>query len=116
LGIVGVAWGTAIPLACTSLFFLPRHLCRVLDLSLWTFLDRAYRLPLSIALLLAFVLGFLSHVSPTHSAVGLLMQITGGGLLYGAGLAWTLLRSRFDASASWRGVVEPLTPKRSPLR
>jgi O-antigen/teichoic acid export membrane protein len=115
-GIVGVAWGTAIPLACTSLVFLPRHLCRVLDLPLWTFLDRAYRLPLAIALLLASVLWFLSHVLPTHSAAGLLTQITSGGILYGALLAWTLLSSRFDASATWHGVVESLTPKRSPLR
>ena len=116
LGIVGVAWGTAIPLACTSLFFLPRHLCRVLDLSLWTFLDRAYRLPLAIALLLAFVLWFLSYIFPTHSAAGLLMQITCGGILYCAVLAWTVLSSEFDASASWHSVVESLTPKRTPLR
>lgn len=44
-GIVGAAWGTAIPLACTSLFFLPQHLCRLLDIPVREFLSRAYRLP-----------------------------------------------------------------------
>lgn len=114
-GIVGVAWGTAIPLACTSVFFLPRHLCRVLDLSLWTFLDRAYRLPLCIALLLSSVLWLLSHVFPTRTAVGLLMQIMCGGTLYCAVLAWTLLNGGFDPSASWRAIVESRAPKRTPV-
>src|ERR1019366_1365422 len=31
-GILGDAVGTAIPLLCTTLFFLPRHLCRILNL------------------------------------------------------------------------------------
>jgi O-antigen/teichoic acid export membrane protein len=116
LGIVGVAWGTAIPLACTSLFFLPRHLCRVLDLSLWTFLDRAYRLPLGIALLLASALWFLSHAFPPRTVVGLLLQITGAGILYCGALAWSLLGSGFDPCASSDAVVESLSAKRTPVR
>ena len=47
-GILGVALGTAIPLMCTSLAFLPRHLCRILGISVREFLTRAYALPLSL--------------------------------------------------------------------
>lgn len=49
-GIVGVALGTAIPLTCTSIFFLPRHLCRILDVRMGRFLRDAYLLPLGVTL------------------------------------------------------------------
>jgi len=110
-GIVGVAWGTAIPLACTSLLFLPRHLCRVLDVPLWTFLDRAYRMPLMMGLLLTAVLWFVSYTFPIHTLVGLLLQIAVGGILYCAGLAGTLLSSGFRRPASWHAFVELLASK-----
>src|SRR5712671_2477628 len=38
LGIVGDAIGTAIPLLCTALFFLPRHMCRLLGVPIRKFL------------------------------------------------------------------------------
>jgi O-antigen/teichoic acid export membrane protein len=82
MGIVGVAWGTAIPLACTSLFFLPRHMCRELDVPLGTFLNRAYRLPLVLAAFQAAVLWFLSREFPAHSYVGVLAQIACSGIVY----------------------------------
>jgi len=45
-GIVGDAAGTAIPLLCTTLHFLPRHLCRVLGIRVRAFVREAYTLPL----------------------------------------------------------------------
>ena len=45
LGIVGDAIGTAIPLLCTSLFFLPRHTCRQLGIPVRKFLVEAYFYP-----------------------------------------------------------------------
>ncbi len=90
-GIVGVALGTAIPLACTSLFFLPRHACRVLDMPLGTFLNRAYSLPLLLCVPLAGVLLFAKHAFPVHSYLGLLPQIACGGAIYYAGLGCALL-------------------------
>src|SRR5438270_7905784 len=40
-GVLGDAVGTAIPLTFTTLFFLPRHLCRVLNLKIRTHLSQA---------------------------------------------------------------------------
>lgn len=89
-GIFGVAMGTAIPLICTSLFFLPRHLCRLLQLPLQTFLSRTYRLPFILAIFHAVVLGYVSRKFPVHTYSGLLLQIIGSGAVYGAGLLWRL--------------------------
>jgi len=95
-GIVGVAIGTAVPLACTSLFFLPRHTCRVLDMPLGTFLNRAYSLPLLLCVPLAGVLLFAKYEFPVHSYVGLLPQIACGGAIYYAGLGCALLSGGID--------------------
>lgn len=110
-GVLGVAWGTAIPLACTSLFFLPQHTCRVLGVPLWTFLDRAYRLPFTVSLLLGAGLWSLSYGFPTHTMSGLFVKIGTGGILYSAGLGSSLFRGRFHRPASWHAVVELLAPE-----
>jgi len=110
-GVLGVAWGTAIPLASTSLFFLPRHVCNVLGLPLWSFLDRAYRLPLMLSLLLGAALCFASYAFPTHTLTELFLKIGAGGVVYGAGLASTLFRSGPRRPASWNVVLELLVPK-----
>ncbi|MGA2645227.1 MAG: polysaccharide biosynthesis C-terminal domain-containing protein [Candidatus Sulfotelmatobacter sp.] len=89
-GILGDALGTAIPLTCTALFFYPRHLCRLLDVRLATFLRQAYMLPAllcvpTIAALLWMRYWFFAH---TYREVG--MQIFIGLLPYGLGLTWAI--------------------------
>ncbi|HST11272.1 MAG TPA: oligosaccharide flippase family protein [Terriglobales bacterium] len=49
-GIVGDAFGTAIPLMCTSFLFLPRHMCRLLGVRMGTCLREAYTLPVLLTL------------------------------------------------------------------
>jgi O-antigen/teichoic acid export membrane protein len=110
-GIVGVAWGTAIPLACTSLFFLPQHLCRVLDIPLWTFLKRAYRLPLLLCVPMAAVLWFAQHQFPVHSYGGLLFEIACGALVYCAALCWTLFDGELRRPESWLAFAQLWEPK-----
>jgi len=107
LGITGVALGTAIPLACTSLLFLPRHACRVLDMPLGTFLNRAYSLPLLLCLPLAGVLWFAKYEFPAHSYLGLLPQIACGGIIYCAGLGYALFNGGILHSGGVRRVLEP---------
>ena len=67
LGIVGVALGTAIPLTCTGLFFLPRHICRQMQIYAGEgFSDETYLLPLALCIPLAGVLAFLQHEFPVQ--------------------------------------------------
>jgi O-antigen/teichoic acid export membrane protein len=110
-GIIGVAWGTAIPLACTSLFFLPRHLCRVLDIPLGTFLRRAYRLPLLLGALQAAVLWVVSYEFPVHGYVGVFLQVASSGLVYCAALGWALFNGGPPHPRSWHTLAQLLEPK-----
>ena len=41
-GIIGDAIGTAIPLICTQVLFIPAHLCRLLGIKVVTYLKRAF--------------------------------------------------------------------------
>ena len=90
-GIVGVALGTAIPLTVTSVLFLPRHVCRELDIPLSTFLGQAYVLPLALCVPLAGALLLMRREFPTHRYPSLAIQLACAGLLYWAGLALALL-------------------------
>ena len=109
-GIVGAAWGTAIPLACTSLFFLPQHLCRILEMPLAVFLIRAYRLPLVLSAFQAAVLWFVSRQFPAHTYLGVGFQIAIGATVFCAGSYWALLNSG-SRPRSWHAFVQLLEPK-----
>ncbi len=94
LGIFGDALGTAIPLALTGIYFLPRHLCRVLGVRLRTFLSEAYTLPVllvtpTVASLILVTRWFFAH---TYWQVG--MQIVIGLAPYSMGLAWAYRSGR----------------------
>jgi O-antigen/teichoic acid export membrane protein len=93
-GIVGDAMGTAIPLMCTCLFFLPRHMCRLLGVRIRTFLREAYTLPIlfSIPMVVAFILMKRWFIARTYAELGL--QILIGLLPYGLALAWGFYTKR----------------------
>ncbi len=90
-GIVGDALGTAIPLMCSAVFFLPLYLCRLLGVRLKDFLKDAYLLPLALSAPLAAVLMFLQRLFHPHNYVQLAVQVAAGGLVYGLGLMWLFL-------------------------
>jgi len=106
-GTIGVAMGTAIPLICTSLLFLPSHLCRLLGIPLRTLLSKAYRLPFILAIFQAIVLGYVNRKFPVHTYSGLLLELIGSGAVYGAGLLWTL-RSRGPSQPGHRTALAQL--------
>jgi O-antigen/teichoic acid export membrane protein len=87
-GIVGDAVGTAIPLLCTSLIFLPYYLCRLLGIRLREFVTRAYTIPLALCAPLVGMLLFMRHLFHAHNYVQLLVQLMAGGAVYSAGLLW----------------------------
>jgi len=90
-GIIGDAVGTAIPLTCTMLFFLPVHLCRQLGIRLRTFLREAYTLPLLACIPMIGVLLLMQRWFVTHNYQQLLMQMAAAGLTYGVCIAWAFV-------------------------
>ncbi len=86
LGIMGVALGTALPLLCTSLIFLPRHLCSLLNVPLRSYLREAYLLPLVLLAPLSGLLLALRFLLPAPNLRWLCLQIGVAGGVYAAGL------------------------------
>jgi O-antigen/teichoic acid export membrane protein len=110
-GVMGVAWGTAIPLACTSLFFLPRHVCHLLDVPLGAFFKSAYRLPLALAAVQAVALLAISYKFGVHGYVGLLFQVAGLGVVYFAYAGWVLFKSGLPHPRTWHAFSQLMEPK-----
>ncbi|MGO8793596.1 MAG: flippase [Candidatus Sulfotelmatobacter sp.] len=93
-GIIGDALGTAIPLTCSMLFFMPQHLCKKLGIRLVTFVRESYTLPLLLCLPLAAVLLLMRRWFIPHNYRQLGLQLLIGGAVYGAGLGWAALTKR----------------------
>jgi O-antigen/teichoic acid export membrane protein len=91
LGIVGDAIGTAIPLLCTALFFLPRHMCRQLGLPVRKFLMEAYAYPVVLCLPMILVLIMMQHSFYAHRYPQLVLNLLAGIAAYGVGLLWFIL-------------------------
>jgi len=86
-GLAGVAWGTAIPLAITNIFFLPLHLCRLLHVRLRVFLIESYLYPLLAVIPAGAVLWAINNrIQATHW-LGLVATLAPGVAAYGAALA-----------------------------
>jgi O-antigen/teichoic acid export membrane protein len=91
LGIVGDALGTAIPLLCTSVFFLPRHLCRHLQIPIRTFLVESYTYPILLAIPMAIVMTFMQRSFYAHHYLQLVINLSAGFAAYGLGMLWFFL-------------------------
>ena len=93
-GIMGDAIGTAIPLACSTIFFLPGHLCRLLRIRLRTYLYDAFALPLALCIPLVAVLVLMQRWFIPHKLRELLIQLVIAGSLYGLELGWAFWTKR----------------------
>ena len=93
-GILGDAAGTAIPLLCTTLFFLPRHTCRMLGVRVSTYLREAFLLPLVLCVPLFVTLLLVRDLFIAHTYVQLAIQILMGWAVYGLGLLWAIRTRR----------------------
>jgi O-antigen/teichoic acid export membrane protein len=93
-GIIGDAFGTAIPLACSTIFFMPRHVSKLLGIRLRTYLREAYALPFLLTMPLVAVLLLLKQWFVPHNYRELGLQFLIGGAVYGAGLLWAYLSNR----------------------
>lgn len=93
-GIVGDAAGTAIPLFCTSLYFMPRHLCRLLGIRIRTFLREAYSLPILLVMPFVAALLLMRRWFVAHTYMEVAFQILVCLVPYGAGLLWAFWSRR----------------------
>ncbi len=93
-GILGDAIGTAIPLACSMIFFLPRHLCQLLGIKLRTYLSQAFVLPFLLSVPLVACLLLMRRWYIPHHLPDLLLQLVIAGVVYGIGLAWAFWTHR----------------------
>jgi len=94
LGIFGDALGTAIPLTCTTLFFMPRHLCRILNVRIGFYLRQAYTLPLLLCLPTIAMLLLMRRWFFARTYLQVVFQILIGLVPYGLGLAWAVSKGR----------------------
>ncbi|MGA2423793.1 MAG: oligosaccharide flippase family protein [Terriglobales bacterium] len=94
LGIFGDALGTAIPLTCTTLFFMPRHLCRILNVRIGFYLRQAYTLPLLLCLPTIATLLLMRRWFFAHTYLQVALQIVIGLVPYGLGLVWAVSKGR----------------------
>jgi O-antigen/teichoic acid export membrane protein len=93
-GIIGDAFGTAIPLACSTIFFMPRHVSKLLGIRLRTYLREAYVLPLLLTMPLVAVLLLLKQWFVPHNYRELGLQLLIGGAVYGAGVLWAYFTNK----------------------
>ncbi|HKD03125.1 MAG TPA: flippase [Terriglobales bacterium] len=93
-GILGDAIGTAIPLTCSMLFFLPHHLCRLLRIPLGRYLREAFVLPLALCAPLVVTLLWMRHWFVAHNYVQLATQLAAGSVVYGIGVLWAVWTRR----------------------
>jgi O-antigen/teichoic acid export membrane protein len=93
-GILGDAIGTAIPLSCSMIFFLPRHLCNLLGIKLGTYLSRAFLMPLMLNIPLVACLLLMKRWFIPHRLSGLLVQLAIAGSVYAVGLGWAFWSHR----------------------
>jgi O-antigen/teichoic acid export membrane protein len=116
LGIVGDAIGSAIPMLCTSLFFLPRHVCRQLNIPVRKFVVDAYFFPVMLCLPMIFVLVLMQRYFYAHRYPQLILNLLVGLSVYGIGVLWFVLarepagielRSRMLRYLGQAGAPEP---------
>jgi O-antigen/teichoic acid export membrane protein len=93
-GIIGDAFGTAIPLACSTIFFMPRHVSKLLNIKLRTYVREAYLLPFMLTVPFAITLLLLRKWFVAHNYRQLAVQLVIGGAVYGAGLLWAHFTNR----------------------
>jgi O-antigen/teichoic acid export membrane protein len=107
-GIIGDAFGTAIPLACSMILFMPRHVSKLLGIRLRTYLREAYTLPLLLTAPLVVVLLLMQRWFVPHNYRQLGLQLLIGAGVYGTGLLWSYLTNH---ALSTGDLVDKKDPK-----
>jgi O-antigen/teichoic acid export membrane protein len=111
LGVVGDALGTAVPLCCTFLLFMPRHLKKQLGVPVSSFVRQAYSLPLLLNLPLLGVVWLANRFFTPRNLIQLVMEIGVAFLVYGIGVLWAFKTGRVFKIAESGGPVQLQPPQ-----
>ena len=103
-GIAGDALGTAIPLLCTAVFFLPRYMCRKLEVPLRKFIPEAYFYPALFCVPMALILWLVQRSFYAHRYPQLILNLLAGWAVYGVGVLW-FMATREPAGVRLKGEV-----------
>lgn len=93
-GIFGDALGTAIPLTCTVVLFLPRHVCKKFGISVLAFLTESYTLPLFVTCPMVVTLLLEQRWLKPHQLAPLVLQLLIAWGIYGSGFLWIFKRRK----------------------
>jgi len=110
-GIFGDALGTAIPLSCTMILFLPWHACQKFGIRIGDLLKESYTLPVLLTVPFVITLLLERRWMVPHHARHLFLQLVIAWSFYGASFIWMYKRNhafRIDqAVLHGRGLVTP---------
>jgi O-antigen/teichoic acid export membrane protein len=93
-GILGDAFGTAIPMLGTYLVFMPRHLCSRLGIRVSTYLRHSYLLPVLTCVPLVLVLLLMQYFFVAHGYRQLFVQLLAAAIVYGSCLTWAYMSGK----------------------
>jgi O-antigen/teichoic acid export membrane protein len=93
-GILGDAFGTALPLAGTYILFMPYHLCSRLGIRVSTYLRQAFLLPVILCAPMAAVLLLMQKWFVAHTYRQLAVQLLAGGRAYAVCVGWAYVTDR----------------------
>jgi O-antigen/teichoic acid export membrane protein len=105
-GVIGDAMGTAIPLTVTALYFLPRHLCHLLEMPIRTFFREAYLLPFAFCCPLLLALLGLRTWYVAHNYLQLAAQLLIAGGVYSVPLFFA-----YRTGHLWKATPAALLPR-----
>lgn len=111
LGVVGDALGTAIPLCCTFLLFMPRHLKKPLGVPVRGFVRQAYLLPFLLNLPLVGVVWLANRFFTPRNLIQLVLEIGAAFFIYGIGVLWAYKTGRVFRVAESGSPVLPQAPQ-----
>ena len=93
-GIVGDAFGTAIPMTCSMLLFMPQHVCRQVGITIADYLREGFFLPLLLCAPFSLTLWLLRYWFIPHNYRQLALQVSIGAAVYGLALLWAGMTKR----------------------
>ena len=111
MGVVGDALGTAVPLCCTFLLFMPRNLKKQLGVPVSSFVRQSYSLPFLLNLPLLGLVWLANRFFTPRNLIQLVMEIGAVFLIYGIGVLWAYKTGRVFKVAESGGPVQVQAPQ-----